>query len=74
MPETDRTGNADRDKFGILHYTHGLGQRPDTIEADRESILLLVQQDILLYETAKLRFDHHLHEVETTTGHTICTD
>jgi hypothetical protein len=66
-------GRGAEHTFETIHQSHGVAHHPGTTEADRALIIALVQQDILLYETAKLRFSQHVHEVEQATNHTICT-
>ena len=73
-PESNEVGRGGggRSTLQHVHETHGVGKHVGTSEEDRRMILPLVQNDILLYETAKIRFNEALHHVESVTNTTIC--
>ena len=64
-------GRARRD-YQAVHETHGVGKHKGSSEVERRLILSLVQEDILLYQTAKRRFEQSLEEVEAVTQTKVC--
>ena len=59
-------------RFQAIHETHGVGRHKGTSAVERRLILALVQEDILLYETAKTMFQRSLAEVQAATHTTVC--